>query len=167
MATVSSMEPNRAADTWATQEPRADSQTTNTRKKQARWVAYLQRRTAHASNVAHSVVHISDARLPVEAPSPRSPTQAELEQAVRMLNKGQQFLSQGNIVVARAYFARAADLGSPVAALRLAETHDPKEPGYLVYGLRRDPSEARKWYERAVELGVPEANGKLRRLGTE
>jgi curved DNA-binding protein CbpA len=167
MATVSSMEPNRVAETGATQAPRVDATITK-RKVQARWVAYLQRRTPHVSNVAHSVVHIADGRPEaVGVPSPRSPTQAELEQAVRMLNKGQQFLAQGNIAIARAYFARAAELGSPVAALRLAETHDPHEPGHLVYGLRRDPSEARKWYERAVELGVSEAKGKLRQLGTQ
>jgi len=151
MATVSSMEPSRVAETGAIQAPRVDAQTTNSRKVQARWIAYLQRRTSRTSNVAHSDVHIADA-------------QAKLEQAVRMLDKGEQFLAQGNIAIARAYFARAAELGSPVAALRLAETHDPQEPGHLVYGLRRDPSEARKWYERAVELGVSEAKGKLRRL---
>jgi hypothetical protein len=168
MATVSSMEPNRVAETAATQAPRLDAPPTNTRKVQARWVAYLQRRKPRASNVARSVVHIADARLEaIGVPSPGSPTQAELEQAVRMLNKGQQFLAQGNIAIARAYFARAADLGSPVAALRLAETHDPQESGHFVYGLRRDPSEARKWYERAVELGASEAKAKLRRLGTQ
>ena len=168
MATASSMEPNRVAETGATQTPQVDAQTTNNRKVQARWIAYLRRRTPHVSNVAHSVVHIADARLEaIGSSSTRSPTQAELEQAARMLNKGQQFLAQGNIVIARAYFARAVELGSPVAALRLAETHDPREPGHLVYGLRRDPSEARKWYERAVELGVSEAEAKLRRLGSQ
>jgi len=84
-----------------------------------------------------------------------------------MLNKGQQFLAQGNSVIARAYFARADELGSTVAPLRQAETHDPHEPGHLVYGLKRDPSEARKWYKRAVELGVSEAEEKLRRLGSQ
>jgi TPR repeat protein len=118
--------------------------------------------------VANAVVGKADARVETEGrSSPQSATQSELEQAVRMLDKGQKFLAQGNIVIARAYFARAAELGSPVAALRLAETYDPHEPGYLVYGLRRDPSEAMKWYKRAVELGVSEAEGKLRRLGTQ
>ena len=162
-ATASSIEPN-----GATQAVGVDAQTANTRKVLARWIAYQRRRTPHVSNVAQSVVHDADARrAAVGNPSPRSPTQAELDQAVRMLNKGQQFLAQGNIVIARAYFARAAELGSTVAPLRLAETHDPHEPGHLVYGLKRDPSAARKWYKRAVELGVSEAEEKLRRLGTQ
>jgi len=168
MAIESSMEPNRVAEPGATETPRVDAQIANNRKVQARWIAYLRRRIPHVSNVGNSVAHITDARPEaVESASRRSPTQAELEQAVRMLNKGQQFLVQGNIVIARSYFARAVELGSPVAALRLAETHDPHEPGHLVYGLKRDPSEARKWYERAVELGVSEAEVKLRRLGSQ
>jgi TPR repeat protein len=164
MATASSMEPNRVAQTGAAHALRVDAQATDNRKVQARWIAYQRRRPAHVSNLANSV---AGARLETEGkPLPRSPTPAELEQAVRMLDKGQQFLAQGNIVIARAYFARAAELGSAVAALRLAETYDPHEPGHLVYGLRRDPSEARKWYQRAVELGVSEAKEKLRRLGS-
>jgi curved DNA-binding protein CbpA len=166
MATASSIEPNRAAQTGATQALPVDAQTTHNRKVLARWIAYQRRRTAHASNVAQSVAHNADLEAAGNPPS-QSPTQAELEQAERMLKKGQQFLAQGNIVIARTYFARAAELGSPVAALRLAETYDPNEPGDLVYGLRRDPSEARKWYERAVELGVAEAQEKLRRLGSQ
>src|SRR5262249_43121691 len=94
MATVSSMEPNRVAETGATQAPRVDAQTTNSRKVQARWIAYLQRRTPHASNVAHSDVHMADARLEAVGA-----TQAKLEQAVRMLDKGEQFLAQGNIAI--------------------------------------------------------------------
>jgi hypothetical protein len=165
MTTTSSTQPMQ---TGATRALRVDAQTANTRRVLARWIAYQRRRTPRVSNVAQTVVHNADAhRAAVGNPSPRSPTQAELDQAVRMLNKGQQFLVQGNIVIARAYFARAAELGSPVAALRLAETHDPQEPGHLVYGLKRDPSEARKWYKRAVELGVSEAEAKLRRLGSQ
>jgi curved DNA-binding protein CbpA len=168
MATASSMEPNKTAQTGATQALRVDAQTTNNRKVLARWIAYQRRRTPRVSNVANSVTSKADAHLESDgSPSSRSPTQAELEQAARMLDKGQQFLVQGNIVIARAYFARAVELGSPVAALRLAETHDPKEPRHLVYGLRQDPSEARKWYKRAVELGLSEAEGKLRRLDAQ
>jgi curved DNA-binding protein CbpA len=139
MATASSMGPIRVAEIGPTPESRLDS-----------------------------VDHIADTRLEaVGSSSPRSPTEAELGQALRLLNKGEQFLAQGNIVIAREYFARAAELGSPVAALRLAETYDPQESGFLAYGLRRDSSEARKWYERAVELGASEAEEKLRRLGNQ
>jgi len=111
--------------------------------------------------------YIVDARLKAEGnPSQRSSARAEREQAARMLKEGQEFLAQGNVMVARACLARAAELGAPFAALRLAETHDPREPGHFVNGLRRDSREARKWYQRAVELGVSAAKEKLRRLGS-
>jgi curved DNA-binding protein CbpA len=164
-ATASSIESGRVAQTEATQAVQVDAQNSDRRMVRARWLAYQRRRMAHVLNVAPST---AEARLEAEeSTSPRAPTWEELEQAVRMLNKGQQFLAQGNIVIAREYFARAAELGSPVAALKLAETYDPQELGHFVYGMKRDPSEARKWYKRAIELGLSEAEGKLRRLDSQ
>jgi TPR repeat protein len=151
----------------AGQPLRGDAQTADTRKALARWIAYQRKRTPHVSNVARSLDSANARREAVATPPPRAPTQAEVEQAARMLDKGERFLAQGNIVIAREYFARAAELGSSVAALKLAETHDPQERGHFVYGLRRDPSEARKWYERAIELGATEAEEKLRRLSSQ
>src|ERR1700754_1194636 len=52
---------------------------------------------------------------------------AEGKQANRLLQRGEDFFAQGNVAVARQFFARAADLGLPLAAFRLAETYDPLE----------------------------------------
>jgi hypothetical protein len=100
------------------------------------------------------------------APVRPAPTREERAQAQRLVSQGERHLAQGNISIARLYFLRAAEMGLPTAALKMAETHDPSAlVGVNVHGLVPDPIEARKWYERALELGVPEAEARLQRLG--
>ena len=80
--------------------------------------------------------------------------------------QGERYLSQGNIALAREFFRRAADAGFAPAAIRLAATYDPGELGALqVQGVVPDRAEARKWYERARELGAPEAEERLAAAG--
>jgi TPR repeat protein len=65
------------------------------------------------------------------------------------------------------FFQRAAESGLPQGALALGGTYDPEELAKLkVIGLRPDHDAARKWYEKARELGSSEAAGRLQRLGT-
>ena len=48
----------------------------------------------------------------------------------------------------------------------LAATYDPRELARSgVQGVQPNLPEARKWYERARELGAPEAEERLARLG--
>jgi TPR repeat protein len=48
----------------------------------------------------------------------------------------------------------------------LASTYDPDELAKIkVVGLQPNIEEARKWYEKARELGAAEASERLRRLG--
>jgi hypothetical protein len=64
----------------------------------------------------------------------------------------------GDVVSARLLFRRGADWGFASAALRLAATYDPSELRRLeVQDVAAERNEARKWYERARELGAPEA----------
>ena len=101
------------------------------------------------------------------APERRARSPAELAQAERLVAHGRYYFAHGDIAVARQYFGRAAELGLPLAAFKLAETHDPHELSHIgVQGLRPDPGEARKWYQRALQLGMPEADARLQRLGT-
>ena len=84
----------------------------------------------------------------------------------RLLRRGNEYLSQGNIAVAREYFLRAASSGLAAAALRLAETYDPHELARMdIQGLVPNALEAKRWYARAVELGSAEAKIRLVRLG--
>jgi TPR repeat protein len=86
-------------------------------------------------------------------------------QAERFVTNGDRYLAQGNIVIARQYYLRAADLGVASAAVKLAATHDPHEMAQLgVVGLAANPEEAKRWYQRAALLGAVEAEARLRRL---
>lgn len=90
----------------------------------------------------------------------------ERTRAERLVAQGQRHLEQGNIGAARLFFQRGAEAGLARAAIRLAATYDPAELSRLqVQGLIADRAEARKWYERARELGAPEADERLARLG--
>ena len=102
---------------------------------------------------------------PLDRPAPSSDS---LAQADRLVGKGEDYLARGDIAVARQYFERAAELGLPIAALRMAETQDPRELARRgVHGVKANLDEARRWYQRALELNVPEADAKLRRLGSQ
>jgi hypothetical protein len=149
IAHASPLEPDGVAEPLAPQAPLAGAPTSNKRIVHARWITNQLKRANYTAKLTPSAVH----------------TEGELAQGERMLSKGDQFLAQGNIVIAREYFARAAALGLPIAAFRLAETHDPHERWrFQVHGLKHDPTEAKRWYERAIELGASEAEPKLRRL---
>lgn len=101
--------------------------------------------------------------------SPLRPPELSAEEKARaekLVAQGERFLAQGNIALAREFFRRATDSGLAQAAIRLAATYDPAELDRLqAQGVVPDRAEARKWYERARELGAPEAEERLARLG--
>jgi hypothetical protein len=91
---------------------------------------------------------------------------AERERALRLLKKGDDELADGGIAQARLLYERAADAGLPEGAMALAATYDAAELGRLgVRGLQPDATAAKRWYERAQQLGSTEAAQRLRRLG--
>jgi hypothetical protein len=97
-------------------------------------------------------------------PMPLSP--AERERALDLHQRGQEQIERGNIVAARKFFERAVAAGLARSAVALAATYDPDELSKLnVLGLQPDVEAARKWYEKARELGAVEASERLRRLG--
>jgi hypothetical protein len=108
--------------------------------------------------------------LPAGRPQlvPRAPQlpPEEKDRAEKLVAQGERFLAQGNVAIARQFFQRAADAGFAPAAIRLAATYDPGELARLqAQGVVPDRAEARKWYERARELGAEEAEERLAKLG--
>ena len=102
---------------------------------------------------------------PAQAARPVGLSAAEKARAELALAQGQQYLARGSIQVARQYFQLAADAGLAAAALRLAATYDPAELRRLeVSGVVPDRDLARKWYERARELGARDTEALLARL---
>jgi len=97
--------------------------------------------------------------LPAREPATRStpsnpPDQATRDQGERLVGVGERHLADGNVAIARQYFARAFDLGFARAAIRLAETFEAQVLArHGVHGVKPDPAEAEKWRRRASELG--------------
>ena len=61
----------------------------------------------------------------------------------------------------------APSVASAQSAIAAAGTYDPDELAKLrVVGFQPDVAAARKWYERARELGAADAAQRLRRLGS-
>jgi len=109
----------------------------------------------------------------VDKPAPEAPTlpttasvSSEVKaRAEKLVARGEKYLVDGNIEAARQFFRRAADAGLAAAALRLAATYDPAELASLhAEGVLPDSAEAKKWYERARELGATDAESRLARL---
>jgi hypothetical protein len=123
---------------------------------------------ARAESVAPRAPKPAPVETPVAPKAPQSPVlqDAERARAEHMLALGEAYLADGNVIGARDFFERAADAGLPAAALRMAATYDPAELGRLnAHGVVPDLAFARKWYERARELGAAEAAERLARLG--
>jgi len=88
------------------------------------------------------------------------------DRALRLVKKGDEQLADGGIAQARLLYERAAEAGLAQGAMSMAATYDPIELQRLgTRGLKPDREEARRWYERARQLGAAEAEQRLRRLG--
>jgi TPR repeat protein len=85
---------------------------------------------------------------------------------VRLVQKGHEQLAAGAIAHARLLYERAADAGLALGAMAMAATYDAAELDRLgLLGLMPDRETARRWYERAWQLGAADAEQRLRRLG--
>jgi hypothetical protein len=102
--------------------------------------------------------------------APRIPglSAEERSNAEKLVALGKRYLEQGNIEIARQFFQRAANAGLADGAMRLAATYDPAELARLgAQGVVANRAEALRWYERARELGAPDASGLLARPGSD
>jgi hypothetical protein len=97
-------------------------------------------------------------------PTPMTPE--DRERALRLMKKGDDQLQEGNVSAARLLYERANEAGLAEAAMALAATFDAAELARLnVRGVAADRNAARRWYERARQLGARDADQRLRRLG--
>lgn len=97
-------------------------------------------------------------------PSPPAPP-PDRTRELGMHAKGMKLMDEGNIQAARLLFRHAAEAGLAQSALALAASYDPDELAKLrVVGMQPDVAAARQWYEKARELGAPEAAERLQRL---
>jgi len=93
--------------------------------------------------------------------------QLDQEEIAGLIKRGEAFIAAGDLAAARLVLQRAAEGGDPRATMTLAGTYDPIVLEKLgVQGFASDISLARKWYERAKELGSPEAQPRLEMLAS-
>jgi hypothetical protein len=114
------------------------------------------------------VVRIAGASVPRASPNRAEPnmTPEDRQRALEFVKRGHELMATGNVEAARMFYERAADAGLAQGALALAATFDPDELArrQVVGGLRPDPAAAKRWYERARELGADDADEPVRRL---
>ena len=102
------------------------------------------------------------------APTGQIMSAAEQQRAQRAMKKGDEELEAGNVSAARLLYEFAADAGLAQAAMALAATFDADELAKLsVQGVAPDRKEARRWYERARQLGAADAAQRITRLGAQ
>jgi hypothetical protein len=98
----------------------------------------------------------SEIFLKQTAPEPAKPDPGP--RAATLFARGLEAEHQGDFSGARRFYAIAAKLGEAAAARNLGRLFD---PAYIsrnaLGGIDPDPALARQWYQRAVDLGDPEA----------
>jgi hypothetical protein len=101
---------------------------------------------------------------PAQVSSPAE--RVDAEQVTMLINRGMEYLKSGDFPSARLLLKRAAEVGSPGAALMLGATFDPLFlPRLRANGIEPDVAQARWWYEKALELGADGASQRLAELG--
>jgi len=101
----------------------------------------------------------------VSAVPEESPPQIDEGEIAVLVKRGQDALTNGDLASARLLLNRAAAAGSAKAALALGATYDPLVIRRLgAVGAEPDAERARKWYQKAQELGSDAASEQLAKL---
>jgi hypothetical protein len=108
----------------------------------------------------------ANAKLEFPGEQPQSPSTAvralQPEEIRLLVQQGEKFITDGDIVTARVIFERAAKAGDAAAALALAAAYDPIVLARLgVLGIDTDVEKARIWYQKAQSLGSAQAADRL------
>jgi hypothetical protein len=113
------------------------------------------------------VVAVSPAPAAAESGSLPADKNLSLDQdeIAMLLKRGKDFLTNGDFSSARLLLRRAAEAGSADAALALGASFDPLVIRRLgAIGADPDAARARKWYQKAVDLGSDAASQQLAKL---
>src|SRR6202012_1140816 len=100
--------------------------------------------------------------VPVPVLAPASPPAMSAEVSASLMQRGQDYLKNGDIASARIVFSRLAAAGIADGAFAAGETYD---SAYLathnVFGVGGDEAKAQNYYQQAVQLGSTEAAAHL------
>jgi hypothetical protein len=110
----------------------------------------------------------TEAEISPPAPADPSPGPRLSEAEIgALMGRGNAFRSAGDFTSARLYYERAAEAGDGTAALQLGDSFDPVVLGLAgIRGVTGDPAQALFWYRRARELGMADAEQRIKSLET-
>jgi len=115
-----------------------------------------------------TLVEIPSSGAPSAMTHPPADLRSSNAEIAALIGRGDVFLSSGDITSARLFYERAADAGSGPAALQLGATFDPVVLGRVgARGVIADPAQALSWYRRARDLGMVEAEQRIKRFETQ
>ncbi|MEH2538619.1 MULTISPECIES: hypothetical protein [unclassified Bradyrhizobium] len=127
-----------------------------------------------AREAANDVVAAINPAAPVAAAAPAAHEPAreaaparriDPDELAALLKRAKGLLAIGDITSARLLLERAADAQEAEAALMLAGTYDPQVLGSQdLRSVTPDPAAARLWYQKAAQLGSPDAKRRLGQL---
>jgi hypothetical protein len=122
-----------------------------------------QRPRAASSFAPDTVAMVQPGGSSAQDPPSRTAIQAlDPEQIKLLMKQGEQFIAAGDFVTARVAFQRAAEAGDANAAVAVGATYDPTALAKLgAVGIGADVAKARSWYQKAEELGSPDARRRL------
>jgi hypothetical protein len=99
---------------------------------------------------------------PATAPPAR---RLDADELATLLKRAKGLIAIGDIAPARLLLERAADAQEASAALLLAQTYDPAVLGTPdARSITPDPAIARAWYQKAAQLGSPDAQQRLAQI---
>jgi hypothetical protein len=105
---------------------------------------------------------------PARSPARPAPVRRASADMADLADRVGELMAAGDAAGARALLASAAEAGNATAALMLAGTYDPNALRTLgIPAVRPDVRKARAWYEKAAQLGSPEASRRLAALAAQ
>jgi TPR repeat protein len=107
------------------------------------------------------------AAVPVAAPPVAASPARRLDagELAALMKRAKGLIAIGDIAPARLLLERAADAQEASAALLLAQTYDPAVLGAQdTRSITPDPAAARTWYQKAAQLGSPDATQRLAQM---
>jgi hypothetical protein len=120
-----------------------------------------QKRASTAPAPAPTPAPVAAAAAPAEART----LHLGADEMATMVQRGEDFLRNGDLAAARLLLRRAAEAGSAGAAFALGATYDPHVVDRIgAVGAMADAAQARSWYQKALDLGAPAASQRLEQL---
>jgi hypothetical protein len=120
---------------------------------------------AQAREEAPAVTKVRDEAPPAAKSGDQTIRRTSSDEMAALLKRANELVLSGDLAAARLVLRRAAEDGNAAAAFALAGTYNPIALEKLqVHGLSPDLAMARHWYEKARELGSPDASRELQIL---